>query len=136
VIWSTLPEVEQAILDSLERGRPAILTTDCPEVHQALYAALAGCCDAAGLPARDGTARFSGEDAGRRWDVRLVLELPRVRAVSPGALRELLYQAGEELRMALSCYTREQSVQAATAINIAIVNCEQARADIEMDRGQ
>ena len=136
--WSSLPTVEQAIQDSLESRRPVILVTDCPEVHQALYGALLGVCGDIGTTARDGTQRFSGGpgEEGRQWDVRLRLEVPRPRPRSSGACRKVLDQAQEDLTQAMACYMRERSTQAATAVGIAIVNCEQARADIEMDRGE
>lgn len=134
--YSSLPQVEQAIQESLHRRQPALLVTTCPETHQALYAALAGACGDIGTTARDGTARFSGhDDDGERWDVRLRLELPKARAASTGALWKMAEGADEELRMAIAGYVREKDTQAATAVGLAIVNCEQARADA-VDAGE
>lgn len=127
--------VRQAIRDSLELRRPSILTTDCPETHQALYGVLAGVCDGVHAPGRDGTSRFFGTDGDRTWDVRLRLRTQAPRASSRPALRILAEYAQRELSEAMAGYMRERSVQAATAVGLAIVNCEQARADA-IDAGE
>ena len=117
--------VEMAIQESLETGQPALLLTDCAESFASFTGHLAGCCDTQGPEARDGTLRFYGsDDAGRPWDVRLRCQrATRPNGHTPDEAAQL------ELRHAMQTYMLERTTQAATAVAVALVNADQARAD-------
>jgi hypothetical protein len=122
--------IDIAIAESLENGgRPALLETDCSEIHADWVRALVGEADTQDFSTRSGTWRFSGPG----WDVR-VLPVVKQAAQHPLTRRTLAIQV-ERLQRdfdeTVAALRQGWSLDGMTALVVALENLRMALSDME-----